>query len=454
MNNEQTLAKGGDSNPLARHFTLTSLLAFAFPTIFMMIFSGLCTIVDTMFVARFVGTDALSAINIVTPVINLIVGLGGMLATGGSAIVARKMGGGESQAARQDFTLIILTAAVLGLILACCGLPFREQIILGLGASPRLLPYARDYLTILLLFAPANILQVVFANLFVTAGKPGLGMGLGLAAGLTNAALDFIFIVPLNLGIGGAALATSIGYTIPTLAGILFFWHNKKGPLHFSVPSFKPRVIAESCLNGSSEMVSQLSTAVTTFLFNTAMMRLLGEDGVAAITIIIYSQFLLTTLYIGFSMGVAPVISYHFGSGNHDQLKRLLRLCLVFITTASLTVFALSYLGGPCLVGVFAPAGTPVYDIARLGFTIFPVSFLFCGFNIFASAFFTALSNGKISAAISFLRTFVFLTLGLLTLPLLLGATGIWLAVPLAEAVTFLLALYFLRQNRGKYHYS
>lgn len=453
MDETQMINHQSGSNPLAQRFTIKLLLRFAFPTIFMMVFSGMYTIVDTMFVSRFVNTNALSAINIVTPVINIIVGLGAMLATGGSAIVARKMGNGRDREAKEDFTLIILIGAILGVAIAGIGLIFLEQIIRALGASDMLLPYAKDYLTILLIFAPANMLQVIFANLFVTEGKPELGMGLGFAAGLTNALFDYIFIVPLQMGIKGAAIATSMGYMILTIAGAIFFLINKKGNLSFVKPKIRLWVLGESCFNGSSEMVSQLSTAVTTFLFNAAMMRLLGEDGVAAITIIIFSQFLLTTCYIGFSMGVAPIFSYNYGSSDTMQLKQLFKICFGFIAGASILVFAFSKLGGPYLVGIFAEKGTSVYEITRNGFLIFPFSFLFCGLNIFTSALFTALSNGKISAAISFLRTFVFLTIGILALPTVLGVNGIWLAVPLAESITLLFAVFFLLRYRKKYQY-
>ncbi|ULQ58541.1 MATE family efflux transporter [Brucepastera parasyntrophica] len=433
-------------HPLGRRFSLSALLRFAFPTIFMMMFSGLYTIVDTVFVARFVGTNALSAINIVTPVINIIVGLGTMLSAGGSAVVARNMGSRRNREAGENFSLIVLAGVITGAVITIMGLMFLEPVIRALGASEVLLPYAKDYLAILFLFAPANMLQVLFANFFVTAGKPGLGMGLGLAAGLTNALLDFIFIVPLGMGIRGAALATGLGYLVPAAGGILFFFHNRTGGLRFTRPRLRFRVLGESCFNGSSEMVSQLSAAVTTFLFNRAMMSLLGEDGVAAITIIIYSQFLLTTFYIGFSMGVAPIFGYNYGSGSTAQIKRLLKICLGFIAAVSVIIFALSELCGPFLAGMFAGNSMRVFTIARRGFVIFPFSFLFCGINIFTSAFFTALSNGKVSAAVSFLRTFVFLTAGILTLPIFLGVDGIWLAVPLAEAGTLVVSVFFLRK--------
>ncbi len=434
-------------NPLAKDFHLGSLVRFAFPTIIMMIFMGLYTIVDTVFVARFVNTNALSAINIVCPVINIIVGLGTMVATGGSAIIARKMGTGEEAEARSNFTLLILVGTVLGVLITLCGVIFLDDIIWALGANEVLYPYCRDYLFTLLLFTPASILQVLFQSLIVTAGKPGLGLSLSVGAGATNILLDYVFIVQLDMGIAGSALGTGIGYLIPTIIGTVFFLRSK-GVLRFERPSFDLKVIGESCLNGSSEMVSQLATAVTTFLFNRVMMKLLGETGVAAITIIIYTQFLLTTIYIGFSMGVAPIISYNFGNQNSIRLRRIFITCLSFIGIVSVLIFSLSMLFGAPLVSIFAPKGSAVYDIARNGFLIFPFSFLFCGINIFASATFTALSNGKVSAVISFSRTFGLITVGLLVLPVFLGVNGVWLAVPLAEAVTTCLAVVLILKYR------
>lgn len=364
-----------DINPLSQNFTIKSLLKFAFPTILMMIFMGLYTVADTIFVARFVDTNALSALNIVCPVINLTVGLGTMLATGGSAIIARKIGAGEHTRAAQNFTLIISAGVLFGMLMSVLGTVFIDRIIWGLGANLILFPYCKEYLFILLLFTPASILQVLFQNLIVTAGRPGIGMMLGVSAGITNILLDYFFI----------------------------------------------------------------------------MIKLLGENGVAAITIIIYTQFLLSTLYIGFSMGVAPVISYNYGKQDKIQLKKVFSICIKFILFVSVSVFEAAFILGSPLVGIFAEKGTPVYEIARDGFFIFPFCFLFCGLNIFTSATFTALSNGKLSAILSFLRTFALITVLLLTLPNLLGVTGIWLAVPIAELITMIVALVFLQQNREKY---
>jgi len=439
-------------NPLSQSFTMCSLLAFALPTMSAMVFMGLYTAVDTVFVSRFVHTNALSALNIVCPVVNLIVGLGTMLATGGSAIVARKMGAGDPKRASQDFTLIVCAGAGLGAIIAVFGTAFVDAIIRRLGASPALFPYCREYLSTILLFTPASILQVIFQNLIVAAGRPALGMLLGAGAGIVNLALDYVLMVPLHMGIRGAALGTGIGYMVPTAIGIAFFCTGKSR-LRLRKPVLDVDVLIESSANGVSEMVSQAATAVTTFLFNRTMMNLLGEDGVAAITIILYTQFLLSSLCIGFSMGVAPVISYNYGKQDKSRLRNVFSICLRFICILSLCVFAAAFAFGPRLALLFSESGTPVYDIARNGLRIFSFGFLFCGLNLFASAAFTALSNGKLSAIVSFLRTFGLITSLLLTLPRFLGVTGVWLAVPTAELITMIVAFVFLHQNREKYHY-
>lgn len=388
-----------NSNPLAKDFNTGSLLKFAFPTISMMLFMGLYTIVDTIFVSRFVNTNALSAINIVCPVINLIVGLGTMIATGGSAIVARKMGAGEPKRAKQDFTLLILFGFILGVVIFILGIIFIDEIIYTLGADKVLFPYCKDYLTIILLFTPASMLQVLFQNLFVTAGKPTLGLVLSVSAGVMNIVFDYLFMVIFDMGIAGAGFGTGIGYLIPAITGLIVFC-KKSGTLSFVKPIIDIKVLGESCINGSSEMVSQLSTAITTFFFNRTMMNLLGVNGVASITIIIYTQFLLTTLFIGFSMGVAPVISYNFGANNYYGLKKIYKICISFIFVGSLFIFALSFINGNTLVRLFTGTNEAVYKIAINGFMIFVFSFLFSGFNIFSSAIFTALSNGKLSALI------------------------------------------------------
>lgn len=444
MNNEQ--------NILAKDFNGIQLFSFALPTIIMMVFSGLYTIVDTIFVSHFVNTHALAAINIITPIINLVVGLGTMLASGGNAIISRNMGANMEKQARENFTLIIIIGGIVGVILAIVGSVWIDDILLLLGASDTLFVYAKDYLSILLAFFPAYLLQTVFANLFVTAGHPALGSILSICSGVLNIVLDYIFIVIFNMGIRGAALGTGCGYLMPTIIGLCFFLIRHNETLHFCKTKWKIDVIVESCLNGSSEMVSQLAMAVTIFLFNRSMMRLAGDDGVAAITIMNYSQFLLNTLFIGFSIGVAPVIGFNHGSKNTVRQKRILHSCLRFISIASFGIFVTSYFGGTALVKMFADSESNVFQLAAEGFKLFSIGFIFCGLNIFASSMFTALSNGKISALLSFLRTFAFLVIAILMLPRIWGITGIWLAIPVAEAAAFMLSLFFIVKQLKKYN--
>lgn len=437
---------------LDRQWSARSLLGFAFPSMAMMVFMGLYTMVDTVFVARFVDSLALAAVNVACPVINITVGLGTMMATGGNALISRKIGEGKEREAREDFTLLILAGAAVGVGIAVSGTLWLDRIVDMLGAGDLLFPYCRDYLGILLWLSPANVVQTLFANLFVTSGRPGIGFGLSVLAGAANIVLDYVLIVTCGLGIRGAALGTGCGYLIPALAGCVYFSQPGK-VLSFARPRWKWAVLRESCLNGSSEMVGQLSAAVTTFLFNRTMMELLGEDGVAAITILIYSQFLLNTLYIGFSMGVSPVIGFNYGSGDRERQRNVVRTCMGFITAVSLGVFGAAMAGGEGIAALFVPETSPAYSIAAEGFSVFSYSFLFCGLNLFISSMFTALSDGRTSAMLSFLRTFGLLAGGILILPGFFGVTGVWLAVPAAESVMFVASLACVLRVRKRYFY-
>lgn len=426
---------------LESHIQLFSLLYFTAPTMLMMLAMGLYTITDTIFIARLVNTNALSAVNIVCPVINGIVGFGTMLAAGGNAVIAHQLGAEQIQKAQANFSLLLFSEIFAGVGLLLLGLYLLEPLLHCLGASPLLYPACRSYLGVLLLFTPASMLQIFFQNFFVTAGRPGFGMVLSLLAGLCNILLDYLFMAFCSMGIVGAALGTGISYCIPALFGLYYFVHCHN-ELQIVKPEWNLRVLLQSCLNGSSEMISQLAAAFSTFLLNHITLRLLGENGVAAITIMIYSQFLLTALYLGFSMGTAPLISYNLGANKFQQLHGLLRLCFAIISVSSFLIFLFAQLAGSALLKLFTAADSAVYQIAAVGFPIFSISFLCNGVNIFISATFTALSDGKHSAMVSFLRTFVFLTVYLLMLPSLFGMRGVWLAVPLAEATTMLCALW------------
>ena len=440
------------SYSLSKKFTFGSLLVFALPTTIMMVFMSLYTIVDGMFVSRFVSTNALSSINIVYPAVNIVLGLAIMLSTGSSAIVARKMGEGKPEEARQTFTAVIFLNVIIGLVLAVLGTLLAAPLSRMLGASDVLLADCVTYLRWQLGFAPALMLQILFQMYFVTEGRPGIGLFLTVAAGITNAVLDYILIVPMGMGIAGAAIATVTGYMIPALFGLIYFACAKRS-LWFVRPRMSGAELGETCLNGSSEMVTNLSAGIITFLFNLTMMRFAGEDGVAAITIIQYSQFLLNALYMGFSQGVSPVISYNYGSRNTKQLKQVFKTSLIFTGVTSFLVFATAQLAGGIIVTIFAHPGTAVYDLARHGFMVFSFGYLFSGVNIFSSALFTALSNGRVSAVISFVRTLCLIVLCLLLLPLIMGLDGVWLAVPVAEAGGFLLCLFFLKRHAKTYSY-
>ena len=440
------------SNSIAKDFKLFSLLRFAFPTMVMMVFMSLYTIIDGIFVSRFVGEEALSSVNIVYPVISLLIAIGVMLATGGSAVIATKLGEGKEKEAKEDFSFLVFLGFIVGVLLMILGNLFIEPIVTVLGATPATLHYCTDYLSVCLFLAPACMLQLLFQTFFVTAGKPIAGLILTISGGVANMVLDYLFMGPLHMGIKGAALATGIGQLIPAVAGLIYFscFH---GSLHFVRPKFRFRVLKDSCTNGSSEMVTNLSTAVVTYLFNMAMLKFLGEAGVAAITIVLYGQFLFTAMYMGFSMGVAPVISYNYGRDNRRLLRRIFKICVGFISVSSVVITAIAILSSPFIVQIFTPVETKTYAIAKEGFFLFSTNYIFAGINIFASSMFTAFSDGKTSAIISFVRTFVLLVLNILLLPLIMGVTGIWLAVPAAEFFTVFLSLFYFRKKRNIYHY-
>jgi len=440
------------SYTIAKKFNLLSLLKFTVPAIIMMLFMSLYTIVDGIFISRFIGTTALSGLNIVYPFISFIHAVAIMFAAGGSAIIAIKMGEGKNDEARSAFSLIVYTGIFLGICISILGNVFIHEIIRFLGASPVLERYSYDYLKIIISFTPFFILQILFQTFFITAGKPELGLRMTIVSGITNAVLDYIFMKTFGMGMAGAALATVSGYFIIAMFGIVYFL-KKRNNLYFVKVKMKWEIIKESCINGSSEMVTDISSGVVTFLFNIVMMKYMGEKGVAAITIILYSQFVFIAVYLGFSMGTAPIISYNYGNQNKAQLKRIFKICSKLIMSSSIGVFILSLIFAKYIVGFFAPEGTEVYAIAKKGFSLFAIGYLFAGYNIFSSSLFTALSNGKISAIISFMRTLVFIVLGIFFLPMVFKVNGIWLAVPFAEILSILVSLYFIKRERNNYGY-
>lgn len=440
-------------NRLSQDFNIAALLKFTGPTVIMLVFMSLYQMVDGAFVAKFVGEDALSALNIVYPIPSIIIAFSIMLSTGGSAIIARNMGEGKLRKAQENFSFIILVGFLLGIFFLIIGILFIDPLLHILGAIPSLYSYCYQYLIILILSAPLAVFQMLFQNFFVTAGKPHIGLAMTIIGGVSNIVLDYVFIVICHMGVSGAALATSIGYSIPALFGLFYFLLNRRGTLYLVKPVFRGKVLFYSCINGSSEMVNNLAVAITTFLFNILMLNYAGESGVAAITIVLYAQFLMTSVFMGFSSGIAPVVSYNYGSQNAIQLQKVFKNSINTVAVISIIVFLIAEFFSDPVIRIFVSPESEVFLITKHGFSIFSFSFLFTGVNIFSSALFTALSNGKVSAILSFLRTFVFLVLFLLLLPLIFYVDGIWLAVPVAEILAFLVSIYYLVKMKRVYRY-
>lgn len=439
------------ANPLARSYNLPALVRFALPNMLMMVFLSIYTIVDGIFISNFVGTTALGAVNIIFPLISLEMGLGIMLSTGSNAIIARRLGEGDAERARRNFSLVLLAAALAGLLVTLLGSLFLPRIIGWLGASAAQYPYCRDYAQTLLLFAPMLFLQGAFQCFFITAGRPKLGLAVMVGAGCVNMLFDYLLVPPL--GVMGAGLATGLGYCLTAAAGLLFFRRDRGGELYLVRPAWERGLLLKACLNGSSEMVSNLANAVSTFLFNIMFMRFYGEDGVAAITMVLYFQFVFAAIYMGYAGGVAPVISYKFGSGDVPGLQKIVRGSLGFIMGLSVVNFGFSLLVYRPLLALFSGGAAAVQAIAAAGFPLFALSFLVMGVSIFASNMFTALSDGATSALISFVRTLLCLAAAILLLPLLWQEAGLWLAVSVAEGLGFVVALGCLLYQRRRYQY-
>ena len=429
-----------------------NILRFVFPTIVMTVFNTFYTMVDGLFVSNLIGTAALSAINLTAPAIGLITAVSGMLATGGSAVVMKKMGEGREEEARQDFTLLILTNAVVGAVMMALGYGLMDVLLGSMGLSPEVFGYCHAYLSDYLLFTIPILLMYNFSLYLIAADRSRLSLICTVAGGVSNIVLDYVLIAMAGLGIRGAAAATGLGYSLTAAAGLLVF-RKRDSLLHFQKPVFRGGVLFHASANGLSELATSLVSGITTLLFNLAMLKYIGEDGVAAITIIMYVLMFVSALFIGYSYGAAPMISYYHGEGNHEKLKKLVRFSVRFILGASALCAAVSALATPALVGVFTRPGSPVYALAVTGNRLCSIALLFLGLNVFASSMFTALSNGVVSAVLAFSRSFLFTVACVQLLPLLLGVTGVWLATPAAELLGLLMSAALLARYQKRYGY-
>ncbi len=441
-----------NQNTYDKPVTLRNILKFAVPTIAMSVFMSFYTMVDGLFVSNLIGTSALSAINLTAPVIQVVTAISTMLATGGSAVIMKKMGEQKPQEAKEDFTFLILVNVAVGLVMTMLGYSLMETIFGGIGLSSEVAGYCTSYLSRYLLFTIPILLMNNFTLYMIASEKATLSLICSVAGGVLNIVLDYVFIGLLDMGISGAAIATGLGYSATAVVG-LFVFSRKKSLLHFTKPSFRFKVLASAATNGCSEMATALVTGIITMMFNWTMLHYVGEDGVAAVTIIMYVLMFASSLYTGYSYGVAPMLSYYYGEKNHEKLKKLVSTSLKVIAVISFVTVAASFAATKPLVSVFARPDNPVYDLAVTGNRICTLALFFIGFNIFASGMFTALSNGIVSAILAFSRSFVFMLITMLILPAILGVNGIWLATPAAELMALVLSALMFVKYRKRYQY-
>ena len=432
--------------------TLKHILKFAVPTIAMTVFMSFYTMVDGLFVSNLIGTNALSAINLTAPVIQVVTAVSTMLATGGSAVIMKKMGEQKTDEAKEDFTFLIIVNVIVGLVMCAAGYLAMDFIFAGMNLSPAVEGYCVEYLSRYLIFTVPILLMNNFTLYMIASEKAVLSLVCSVTGGILNMALDYVFIAGLDMGIGGAAVATGLGYSVTAVAG-LFVFSRKKSLLHFKKPVFRIRVLGSAASNGCSEMATALVTGIVTMMFNWTMLHYVGEDGVAAVTIIMYVLMFASSLYTGYSYGVAPMLSFYYGEQNREKLKKLVGLSMKVIAVISVITAAASFVMTRPLVSVFARTDNPVYDLAVTGNRICTAALFFIGFNIFASGMFTALSNGIVSAVLAFSRSFVFMLITMIVLPLLLGVNGIWLATPAAELMALGLSFFMLLKYRKRYGY-
>lgn len=438
---------------LSDHFTYKRLLRFTLPSIIMLIFTSVYGVVDGFFVSNFAGKAPFTAVNFIMPFLMIVGSLGFMFGTGGGALIARTMGEGDRDRANRIFSLIIYTSIGSGLVLAVAGILFVRPIASFLGADGQLLTDSVTYGRIILLAIPAYILQYEFQCLFATAEKPQLGLAVTVAAGMTNIVLDALFVAVFHWGLEGAAIATALSQCVGGILPLIYFGLPNTSPLRLGRTQLNRSVIAKTCINGSSELMSNISMSLVSMLYNAQLLHYAGEDGIAAYGVLMYINLIFQSLFIGYSVGTAPVVSYHYGAQHHDELHGLLKKSLTIISVFAVLMFAAAELLAKPLSIVFVGYDPDLLAMTAHAFLIYSFSFLLSGFSIYGSSFFTALNDGLVSALISFLRTLVFQVLSVLTLPQILGLDGIWWSVILAELLAILVTITFLVVKRKKYRY-
>ena len=438
---------------LGDHFTYKKLLRFTLPSVIMMIFTSIYGVVDGFFVSNFAGKTPFAAVNFIMPFIMLLSAVGFMFGTGGSAIVAKLMGQGEHQKANRIFSMLVYISVGCGIVIGLFGFLFMDKIAALLGAEGEMLQMSTLYGRIVIAALPAFMLQLEFQSFFITAEKPQLGLWVTVAAGVANMVLDGLFVAIFRWGLVGAAAATAISQLVGGLIPIIYFCLPNTSLLRLGKAPFDGKHLLKTCTNGSSELMSNISMSLIGMLYNIQLLKYAGENGIAAYGVLMYVNFVFLSAFIGYSIGSAPVVSYHYGARNTGELKSLLRKSMVIICGFSLCMLLLSLVLAQPLSRIFVGYDSELYALTVRGFLIFSFSFLFAGFAIFGSGFFTALNNGLVSAVISFLRTLVFQTAAILIFPLIWGTDGIWMSVVAAEFMAAVLTLVFIRALRKKYQY-
>ena len=444
---------------LSDHFTYKRLLRFTVPSIIMMVFTSIYGVVDGIFISNFVGVDQFNAVNFIMPYLMILGAVGFMFGTGGCALIAKTLGEGDREKANSLFSLFVYLPAVIGLIVSILGLIFIRPVATLLGGSGLMLENAITYGSVFLIGNVFYMLQVEFQSFFVTAEKPRLGLFFTVLSGCTNIVLDALFVAVFSWGLVGAAAATVISQAVGAICPIIYFASKNSSLLRLGKAKLDGRAIFQACTNGSSELMTNISLSFVGMLYNFQLMKYYFtdaqgfNDGVSAYGVLMYVNFIFISVFIGYSVGSSPIISYNYGAGRKDELKGVLRKSLVIIGVFSAIMVVLAELLAHPMATIFVSSDFEVFELTKHAFFICAFSFLFSGFSIFGSSFFTALNNGPVSAIISFLRTLVFQALAVIVLPLLFGGNGIWWSIVVAEALSILITVIFLFAKRKKYGY-
>jgi len=439
---------------LSDHFTYKRIIRFVLPPIAMMIFTSIYSVVDGFFVSSVVGKTEFAALNLIMPLLVVLGAVGFMLGTGGTAIVSKTFGLGDSKRANEYFSLIIYVNIISGIVLAVLGIVLARPVALLLGADSAMVDHCVIYARIILCALPFFMLQNTFQSFFITAEKPKMGLYVTVLAGLTNIVLDARFVGAFDWGLPGAAIATAIAQFVGGAVPLFYFARKNTSTLRLCKTRFYGRMLVKTCTNGSSELMSNISMSIVTMLYNFQLMSFEGQDGVAAYGAIMYISFVFIAIFIGFAIGSAPVVGYHYGADNRQELRSLFKKSTVIMSSLGVVMCGLSLLLASPFSRIFSSGSQELYELTVRGFMIFAIHYILAGFNIFGSSFFTALNNGMLSAIISFLRTIVFQCGTVLLLPALVGGIdGVWWSVVVAEALTFVVTLALILAFGGKYGY-